>query len=102
MNSEKVVAKRHEIGDIIIVGICDVDLLNKTIVDKRGLKITIKESFYGKEPIPIEEAKELLKNATSINAVGKKSVELVIKGGFGNEKSIITIGDVPHLIFMRM
>ncbi|MGB9759095.1 MAG: DUF424 domain-containing protein [Thermoproteota archaeon] len=102
MDNDLVVAKRHEVGGIVVVGICDVDLLNKTIVDKKGLKITIKESFYGKEPIPVEEAKRLLKDATSINAVGKKSVELVIKGGFGDERSVITIGGVPHLIFIKI
>ncbi|MBO3762588.1 MAG: DUF424 family protein [Thermoproteota archaeon] len=102
MGEDLVIAKRHEIGGIIIVGICDTDLLNKTIADKRGLRITIKESFYGKDPIPVEEVKRLLKDATSINAVGKKSVELVIKNGFGDERSVITIGDVPHLIFMKI
>lgn len=102
MSNDLVIAKRHEVGNIVVVGICDVDLLNKTIVDEKGLKVTIKESFYGKEPIPAEEVKKLLKNATSINAVGKKSVELVIKSGFGNERSIITIGGIPHLIFMKI
>lgn len=102
MENDLVVAKRHEIGGIVIVGICDIDLLNKTITDKRGLKITIKESFYGKEPVSTEEVKKLLVDATSINAVGKKSVELVIKSGFGDERSVITIGDIPHLIFMKI
>jgi len=101
-SEKKVVAKRYVVGDNVIVAICDVDLLNKTIVGEKGLKITLKESFYGNEPLSEDEVEELLKGVTSINAVGTESVNIVLKKGFGSSRSIVRIGGVPHLIFMKI
>jgi len=97
----KLVAKVHKVGEITVIGICDPELVNKTLTGPRGIKVIVKENFYGNQEIPSDELKEYLKTAMSINAIGKKSVEFLIAGGYGSRRSVIMLDEVPHLIFMK-
>jgi len=97
----KLVAKVHKVGEITLIGICDPELVNKTLVGPRGIKVTVKEDFYGKQEIAPDELTEYLKTAMSINAIGKKSVEFLITNGYGSRRSVLMLGEVPHLIFMK-
>lgn len=70
------------------VNICDSNLIGTRINET-----TVNEYFYGKK-CSIKEALEHLRNATMINALGKKSVMLVkkIKG----EICATEINGIPH------
>jgi hypothetical protein len=95
------VSKIHKVGETVVIAICDPELVNRTLTGPRGIKVVAKEEFYGNQTIPPDELMEWLKKATSVNAIGSKSVEFLVKNGYGSRRSIIMIGDVPHLIFMR-
>lgn len=98
----KLIAKAHDVGGIITLAICDPELLNKTLIGPRGVKVTIRECFYGTQEFHSEELKDFLRIAVSINAIGEKSVEFLIANGYGSRKSVIMLGDVPHLLIMKL
>ena len=62
----------------------------------------ISESYYGEKLVDKEEAKNLLKNSSIINMVGKKTISLSIELGIGSESGIKTISDIPFLIVFKM
>jgi len=85
----------------LMLNICDVDLLGKNIVQE-DLKMTISKSYYGEKIIEHEEAKNLLKNASIINMVGKETISLSLELGIGSENGVKKIGGVPFLIVFKM
>jgi len=100
-NDFRLLSKVHKVGEITVVAICDPELVNKTLTGPRGIKVVAKEDFYGNQEIPPDDLVEYLKTATSINALGRKSVDFLVTNGYGSPRSIIMLGEVPHLIFMR-
>ena len=85
----------------LMLNICDLDLLGKTIVQDQ-LKINISKSYYGEKIIEDDEAQTLLKQASIINMAGKDTISLSIKLGIGSENGIKTVGGVPFLIIFNM
>jgi hypothetical protein len=85
----------------LMLNICDVDLLGKSISENE-LTMKISESYYGNEIIEIEEARRLLENSNIINMVGKDTVSLSLELGIGSENGVKKISGVPFLIIFKI
>jgi hypothetical protein len=85
----------------IMLNICDLDILGKTIVQDE-LKMNISKSYYGEKIIEHDEATTLLKRASIINMAGKNTISLSINLGIGSENGVKTVGGVPFLIIFNM
>ena len=85
----------------LMLNICDLDLLGKNIVEKE-LNMNISKSYYGEKIVEHDEARNLLKNASIINMVGKDTVSLSLEIGIGSEKGIRIIDGIPFLIVFKM
>ena len=88
-------AKKHENMQNVVLAICDKEIIGKTF-EEGNLSITAKERFYKGEEITPQKFDELVKEATSLNLLGNKCVELAIKKGLVDEKSVIVINGVKH------
>ena len=84
-----------------MLNICDKDLLGKNIVEEE-LTMNISKSYYGQKIIEKEEAKQLLKNSSIINMVGKNTVSLSLELGLGSENGVKVIGGVPFQIVFKL
>ncbi len=84
-----------------MLNICDIDLLGKTIVQDQ-LNMKISKSYYGEKIIEHNEAKNLLKNSSIINMVGKDTISLSLELGVGSETAVKTVGGIPFLIVFKM
>ena len=84
-----------------MLNICDLDLLGKNIVQDE-LNMNISKSYYGEKIIEDDEAKNLLKNSSIINMVGKDTISLSLELGVGSEKAVKIVGGVPFLIVFKM
>ncbi len=97
--SSKVLIKIHN-EYLRIISICDKDLFNKEI-EHNGLRIKIKEPFYGGEEYDIEKdlekIKEILQDFDVINAIGKNSIELLKRLGIIRDVHVKYIKDIPHI-----
>ena len=85
----------------MMLNICDAELLGATITHD-GLNMNITKSYYGEKLVEEQEARDLLKNSSIINMVGKKTVSLSIELGLGSETGIKTISGIPFLIVFKM
>ena len=85
----------------IILNICDPDLLDKIVKDKK-IEIKISSKYYNDKTIDEIEAEYLLKKCTSANMVGEKTISLSLKIGIGSEKAVRRIDGIPFLIIYKM
>ena len=84
-----------------ILNICDPELLDKIVKDKK-IEIKISSKYYNDKTIDEIEAEYLLKKCTSANMVGEKTISLSLKIGIGSEKAVRRIDGIPFLIIYKM
>ena len=85
----------------MMLNICDAELLGKKITQNE-LNIHISESYYGERLVEKDEARDLLKQSSIINMVGKETISLSIELGVGSENGIKKISGIPFLIVFNM
>ena len=85
----------------IILNICDTDLLDKIVKDKK-IEIKISSKYYNDKTIDEIEAEHLLQECTSANMVGEKTISLSLKLGIGSKNGIRRINGIPFLITFKM
>ncbi len=98
----KLLVKKHNVGGTVLLAMCDPEVIGRTLNGPSNAKIAVKPAFYGDQEIDVEDLKDELRGAVSINAIGKKSVEFLLECGYGSSRSVIVFEDVPHLIFMKI
>ena len=85
----------------MMLNICDAELLGKKITQDE-LNIHISKSYYGERLVEKDEARDLLKQSSIINMVGKETISLSIELGVGSENGIKKISGIPFLIVFNM
>ena len=93
----------QESGKSVIVALCDRELIGKEYCEGEiVLDLKAYSSFYKGQAVAEAEALAALRNATSINLVGKKSVGLAKKLGLAGKDKIRKICGIPHLQVYRI
>ena len=87
-----------------LVTLCDPHLRGKTL-EHNGLRIQVREEFYGDTLVTEDGVIAECRKATSINAMGKASVDLLVRHGFVHPDSILWFQleaeQVGHVIMVR-
>ena len=80
-----------------IIAVCDSEILGKTLVDKeREIEFTVSKDFYGSENFEWDEIANSISNGRNVNLVGNEIIDLAIKNGLVDSKSVIEIEGVKH------
>ena len=92
------------VKDDLLLAMCDDDLLDKRIKDKKlDLELTVSKHFYGEKLIDNEaDAIKYLGTASIGNIIGPRIVALAEKNGFITKENVISIGGVPHAQFVKL
>ncbi len=90
-----IVGIKEEDGEKIVT-LCDEDLIGKRLTED----FYINPRFYSGESMDEKKAKEILKGATIINAVGENSVKLCIEEGYVDISDVKKIKGVPHVMMV--
>jgi len=88
------IVAEHNSNSGLIISICDETIIGKKY-SENGLVLDLASEFYKGKKLSEEEVEKICKKAYIINCVGEKSVNLVKKLGFLNEKNIIKIKNIP-------
>lgn len=84
-----------------VLAVADEDLVGETL-SEGDIDFVIARSFYGGEEIDREALENLASESTIINAVGKKTVSILVENNFIDEERVIEIEDVPHAQMVRI
>ncbi|MFH1053425.1 MAG: DUF424 family protein [Candidatus Woesearchaeota archaeon] len=90
-----ILVKKHVSNHRMILAVCDESLLGKIFSDK-GMQIDLTGSFYNGKKVDEKNLIELMAQAQIINIVGKESMDVGIKAGVVEKKSIIMVKSIPH------
>lgn len=91
-------AKLHEGG---ILSLCDKELIGK-ILAEGDIEIKVSESFYKGENYSKEMLEEMAKNARNINAIGKESIDFLIKLGIIDKENVRFVNKVPFALVFEV
>jgi hypothetical protein len=95
----KVYLKVHRKEEIETVACCDELLLNQSFSEGK-LSITISDQFFGGVLINIEEAIEILKQASYFNIVGENITNQAIANNILPKEGVKLINGVPMALKM--
>ena len=90
-----------KVGNNTILAICDCNLLGKTLKEGK-IVFHIKDEFYKGRKTTVEEAIDLISNATIVNLVGKTCVEKAIVAKHVHPDAVIKIEGIPHAQIMKL
>ena len=87
--------KIHARRENTIVAIADKELIGKKFEEGK-LQLEVSESFYKGELKSEKEVIEILEEATHLNLVGKRIINLALKQNIIQEENILRIQNIPH------
>ncbi|MEM3373781.1 MAG: DUF424 domain-containing protein [Candidatus Woesearchaeota archaeon] len=90
------ILKKHIAGEKKILAICDSELLGKKI-ETETLILDLSSNFYKGEKKSESEILMEISNASSINAVGIKTINFLIKEKIISENNVKKIKDIPYI-----
>jgi len=86
-----------------IVAICDSDLLGKRFEEGR-FQLDVKESFFKGDETDEEKAveimKDMVKEDSTFNIIGEKSIDTALKAGIITNKGIGKIHGIPFALIL--
>ena len=90
-----------KIGRNVLLAICDVEILGKTLREGK-IVFQVKEDFYKGARVNIEEALCMIENCTIVNLVGKNSVKKAVEKGYVHPEAILHIEGIPHAQIVKL
>ena len=95
----KVYLKIHITDEIETIACCDEDLLNQ-VFKEGNLRIEISNQFFGGKLINLEDAIEILKEASYFNIIGKNITRKAIDYKILPKEGVRSINGVPMALKM--
>lgn len=97
----EVYMKLKKVGRNVLLAICDVEILGKTLHDGKVV-FHVKEDFYKGSKVNIDEAICMIENCTIVNMVGKHVVCRAIEKGYVHPEAVLDIEGVPHAQIVKL
>ncbi|MEM4662655.1 MAG: DUF424 family protein [Candidatus Diapherotrites archaeon] len=93
--------KVHKTQFGCVLAACDEELIGKNI--KFGeVDFYIGEAFYKGKKVNEKVLAKLLEEHSNINLVGEKTVAVALEKGLITERSIVKIGNIPHVQIYKL
>ena len=89
------IVKIHPTPNGKMIAICDSDLLGKKF-EENEKQLDLSSNFYKGEEKSPEETEQLLKDCYIVNAVGKESVDLLVKNNLIKKENIGVVSGIPY------
>jgi hypothetical protein len=91
----------RKIGGNVLLAICDVEILGKTL-RKGKIVFHVKEEFYRGSKVNVEEADAMIEHSTIINMVGRNVVDKAVEKGYVHPEAVLNIEGVPHAQIVKI
>ncbi|MEM2904302.1 MAG: DUF424 family protein [Candidatus Bathyarchaeia archaeon] len=90
---------RH--GRHVLVAACDAEILGRTLRNGK-VEFYVNEKFYKGDKVGLDEAIQLIRDATSANLVGNNLVRRATLEGLVHPQAIAVISGVPHAQIVKL
>jgi uncharacterized protein len=99
-DNEIYAARTTKYSDSLMISVCDLDLVGKTLNQGEAV-ISLSREYFQEEVIEKEQAADLLNKCSIANLVGEKIVAMAISMGLAKEVSIKRICGIPFLMIFK-
>ena len=89
------IVKIHSTPNGNMLAVCDSNILGK-VFEEENIQIDLSARFYQGEKLSIEKIEVLLKDCYVVNAVGKNSVDLLIRKNLVEKCNVRVISGIPY------
>ena len=86
--------------NVILVNICDEELLGTTIRGEQ-VDMPISKEYYGGEKVSEIEAIDLVRNSSIVSLAGTRIVSKVVEAKLASGKAVKRFGDVSFLMIYK-
>ncbi len=90
-----------KVGKNVLLAICDSEILGQTLREGK-IVFHVKDEFYNGRKVTLEEAVDMIENATIVNMVGKCCVEKAIQKKYVHPEAVLNIEGVPHAQIVKL
>jgi hypothetical protein len=90
-----------KIGKNVLLAICDVEILGKTLREGK-IVFCVKEDFYRGSRVKVDEAISMIENSTIVNMVGRNVVKKAVERGYVHPEAVLNIEGVPHAQVVKL
>ena len=94
--NEILMMKVHREGPTSIMALSDIGLLGSSLIEG-DLTFKVTNSFYEGDIVTEELVLRTIHTVNSINAIGERSVGLLIEAGYASKDLVRTFQDIPHI-----
>lgn len=94
------IARTIKYEKMILVNICDEELLGTTI-KSRGLEMPISKEYFGGDKVNEMEAIDLVKRSSIINLAGSRIVSKVVGANLASMRAVKQVGNVSFLMIYK-
>lgn len=88
-------------GDDVLLAVSDLSLVGKSFEEGDFHLEVSKDFYYGKE-CDRDAVLRLVKDATIVNAVGKRIIDLMVKERLVDKDTVLIIKGVPHAQLVKI
>lgn len=93
--------KLRKIGNNVLLSICDIEVLGKTLQEGK-IVFKVSEEFYKGEEVDVEKAVAMIEVSTIVNMIGKNIVQKAVEKGYVHPEAILKIDGVPHAQIVKL
>lgn len=100
IDEKQFIARKIKYQNLVLVNICDEELLGSTV---RGEKIDmhISREYFGGEKVSESQAIDLVRGSSIVNLAGSRIVEKVVDANLASKRAVKNVGSVSFLMIYR-
>jgi len=94
------IARKIRWQNVILVNICDEELLGTRVKGKK-VDMDISREYFGGEKVNEDEAINLVKQSSIVNLAGSRIVDKVVDADLASKLAVKTVGSVSFLMIYK-
>ena len=96
MSVKKFVVAAHNSEGRLVLAVCDKEIHGKRF-EENAVILDLSSKFFNGSEKETEEVEKLMMQSYTVNAVGKDSVNVVLKLGLASNLDIKKVAGTPHI-----
>ncbi|MDG6997772.1 MAG: DUF424 family protein [Nitrososphaerota archaeon] len=100
ISEKQFIARSIKYQDVLLVNICDEELLGTTVKGD-NVDMSISRDYFGGEKVSEDQAIHLVKGSSIVNLAGSRIVDKVLREKLASEKAVKRVGEVSFLMIYK-
>ncbi|MCL4519769.1 MAG: DUF424 family protein [Thaumarchaeota archaeon] len=100
ISEKQYIARTIKYQDVVLVNICDEELLGTTVKGD-NVDMSISKDYFGGEKVSEDQAIRLVRGSSIVNLAGSRIVDRVLGERLASERAVKKVGQVSFLMIYK-